>query len=231
MASRYFNQFPGSLRFGLKYIEGSAQITTSGAVIANSFVGGGITASSTITLQKLATGYYALQLADPYYRIVGADIRCISPTSSAVSDGQGIVANVPYQILSGTSGTPSNMASTATNWYTLGLNKGLNPTPGQTFVATSGASNIPGSSTVAPGNGQVARVLTSGIAVCEVFPGENTMLAPTSAVSSVQGAIINFQTLNSSLAAASPNSGSTIRWNLWLDNSTRTLYNESTTAN
>lgn len=239
MASRYFNQFPGSFRFGLKLIEGAALVGASGAVTAKSFTGGGLSGSSTVTLQNLTTGIYRLQLADPYYRLVHAEIDLIAPTSGTVEvDGQ-LVVGKPYQILGGTSAVVSvaNQPTTSTNYYTLGLYPGLNPTAGQVFVATSGASLVPASSTSLVGQGQFNRVLNTGISHVEILPGVNTTLAPTSASSGVQGAIIQFQTLGATgtsattLIPTNPTTNTWIRWNLWLDNSNRVLFNEASTSN
>lgn len=233
MASRNFNQFTASLRFGLKFLEGSFKVGASGAVVANSFTGGGITASSTVTVQKLGTGLYSLQLADPYYRLVGAHFTMYSPTSAGIVTDGNLVVGQPYQIVGGTSGTVGStiQPSTSTNYYTLGLPVGLNPQSGQTFVASSGASNVPGSSSTLVGQGVFLRVKPSNIDKIEMLPGANTTLAPSSASSGVNGSIFLFYTLDSSLNAASPTQNSWIRWNMWLDNSTRLLYNESTTAN
>ena len=180
MASRQFNQFTSSLRFGLKFLEGAAKVGASGQIVANSFTGGGISATSTLTLVNIGTGLYRLQVQDPYVRCVSADIKIASPTSgSTIAVDGNLVVGQPYQILGGTSAVPAVQPTTSTNWYTLGLYPGLNPAAGEAFVATSGASNVPGSSTSQVGQGQVARIITSGVASVEILPGINTTLAPT----------------------------------------------------
>lgn len=249
MASRYFNQFMSTLRFGLRFVEGTFQIGASGGVVANSFTGGGISASSNVTVQKLATGIYRLQLQDPYFRLVGVHLDPIAPTSvyssassAYVTDGN-LIVGVPYQIVGGTSANNSQypssgqaplQPSTSTNWYQLGLYPGVNPAIGQTFVATSGGSQVPGSSAALGGQGQVARVITTGITALEILPGINTQLSPTSASSGVQGTVILFQVIggaSSALVPVNPPQNTWIRYNLFLDNSSRLQYNEASTSN
>ncbi len=237
MASRQFNQFLSSFQVNPVLIEGSFQIGSNGAVVTGSYVGSGITASSTITVQNLGTGLYRLQLADPYSRLLGACFEVVpGPTSTVVSDNSGnIVVGQPYMILGGTSGVAALTPSTATNWYALGLHPGLNPTVGMVFVATSGGSTLPGSSTMTPGQGLVQQVGVSNIDAIEILPGSNLTLAPTSASSGISGAIVQFQTLRSSSTTNyqfrfNPSS-CTIRYNLFLRNSSVRGYNESTTAN
>ncbi len=240
MASRLFNQFLNTLNFNPVMIEGSFQIGSTGAPVVSSFTGAGITASSTITVQKLGTGVYMLQLADPYYRIVGWSFMPMpGPSSVVAGDGSGnIVLGRPYQILGGTSAVASGTPSTATNWYTLGLNPGLTPQVGQVFVATSGASQTPGSSTLNVGSGLTQALGVTGIDCIEVLPCVNTALAPTSSgvpFNATGGAQLYFQTL----AGSSTFNGSvrinpsscTIRYNLTLRNSSRLGYNEASTSN
>lgn len=240
MASRTFNQFLNTLNFQPVFMEGSFQFGSTGAPVVNSFSGAGITASSTITVQKLGLGYYMLQLADPYNRIVGWNFMPIPGPSSVVSQDNGgnIITGRAYQILSGTSAVTSNIPSTATNWYQLGLNPGLNPQVGQIFIATSGASNTPGSSTQMPGQGLVQAIGTSNLDAVEVLPCVNLPLAPTSSgvpFNATGGAQLYFQTLVSSSTfnggvRFNPSS-CTVRYNLILRNSSRGGYNEATTSN
>lgn len=231
MASRLFNQFVSSLNFNLCYIEGAFQVGAAGAVVPNSAVGNGLTSSSTLSAQNMGVGLYALRLADDYNRLVGVTFDAMPPlSSSAIPDGSVATLNVPYQIIN---------ASTATNWYTLGLNRALTPAPGVPFVATSGASNIPGSSTSLVGNGTMAAIGVVNFDQIELLPNINQTLSPTSAVSGVGGAQILFQTTLSSSATGTagarvrvnPSSGTWIRYNLFLRNSSRGGYNESSSTN
>lgn len=238
MASRKFNQFLGSLIGETNLIEGSFQLGTTGSVVKNSFVGSGTVASSTITVQKLGKGLYFLQLADPYTRLVGWSFMPMPGPSSVIAwdTNNNIVAGTPYQILGGTTAVASGTPSTATNWYTLGLNPGLTPQVGQVFIATSGASTVPGGA--GPGQGVVQQLGVSNIDQIEVLPCVNTALWPTSSgvpFNATGGAQIYFQTL----AGSSTFNGSvrfdpsscTIRYNLWLRNTTVKGYNEATTSN
>lgn len=237
MASRYFNQFVSTLNFNPVYLEGSFQIGASGAVQPGSVVGSGMPASSTLSVQKKGTGIYEIQLDDPYSRFLGASFTMLPQLSGqAVVDGAGgttgIIIGKAYQIVT---------ASTSTNWYTLGLPTNLNPTIGMPFVATSGASNVPASSVALVGSGTMAPIGVCSFDHIEVLPDVNLELAPTSGVimdngpgmiQSNNGSILWIQTIKSSSGApVNPSSGTTIRFNLMLRNSSRGGYNESSTAN
>jgi hypothetical protein len=238
MASRQFNQFLNTLNVNPVFIEGSFQLGSTGQVVANSFSGAGITASSTITVQKLGLGYYMLQLADPYNRIVGWNFMTMpGPSSTIANDGNGnITAGRAYQILGGTTAVASGVPSTATNWYQLGLNPGLTPQVGQVFVASSGGSTTPGGLVV--GQGLVQAIGTTNIDSIEVLPCVNTALAPSSAgvpFNATGGSQIYFQTLTGSSTFNGTTrfnpSSCTIRYNLFLRNSSRLGYNEASTSN
>lgn len=231
MASRLFNQFLSSLNTNLTFIEGAFKIGSAGVVIPNSPVGAGLTASSTQSAARLGVGVYCVSLADDYNRLVGATFDVMPPlSSSAIPDGSVATLGVPYQIVN---------ASTSTNWYTLGLNRALTPSPGVVFVATSGASNIPGSSAALVGSGTMAVIGVNNTEGCELLPNINQMLSPTSAVAGVGGAQIYFQTTISSSATGTagarvrvdPSSGTWIRYNLFLRNSSIKGYNESSSTN
>lgn len=242
MASRKFNQFLGSLIGETNLLEGSFQLGTTGTPVPGGYVGSGISASSTLTVQKLGLGYYMLQLADPYYRIVGWNFMPIpGPSSAAVWDNSGnIIPGRAYQILGGSSGAPAAATpSTATNWYQLGLNPGLTPAIGEVFIATSGGSKPIGA--LEAGNGMVQAIGITNIDCIEVLPNVNAALAPSSSVvtnptfNATGGAQIYFQTLaGTSTANGSVRinpSSCTIRYNLWLRNTTVRGSYESSTSN
>lgn len=230
MASRLFNQFIGSGNANLTFIEGSFKVGVDGAVVPNSYTGFGVSASSTVTVQKMGTGVYRLMLADPYNRLVGATFDPMPAlASSAIPDGQLPTLGIPYQIVN---------ASTSTNWYTLGVTRNVTPLPGVVFVATSGASNTPGGAAVV-GSGTMAMVGMVPFDSIELLPNINAQLSPTSATSGVGGASIYFQmTLASSASGAggprvrvNPTSGMWIRYGLFLRNSSLKNYNESSSTN
>lgn len=238
MASRLFNQFLNTLNVNPVMIEGSFQLGSTGTPVRNSFVGAGIAASSTITVQKLGLGYYVLQLNDPYNRLVGWNFMPMpNPSSVMVWDNSSnIVTGRAYQIIGGSSGSPGAGApSTATNWYQLGLNPGLDPTPGQVFIATTGGSSPIGSTE--GGNGVVQLLGTTNIGAIEVLGCVNTMLAPTSSgvrANATGGSQLYFQTMAptstaNGLTRFNPSS-CTIRYNLFLRNSSRLGYNEASTS-
>jgi hypothetical protein len=224
MASRLYKQFVTTNNAGLTYVEGSFTIGASGAVAPSTAIVG----SGVLGVTKTGTGQYQVQLQDNFNRLLGFDVNPFSPTSAAgpITDGSLVIGN-PYQIV---------FASTSTNWYTLGLPKGVIPTAGMPFVATSGASNGPlGSSGVtAAGNGTVIRIGNSGIASCETLPNPNTILFSNNAngplgSSSIppQGGFIMFQTLNGSGVPTSPTSGTVLRFNAFLRNSSLLGTNET----
>lgn len=208
------------------YVEGSFKVGASGAIAPST----GIVGSGVNTVTKTGTGQYQILLQDNFNRLLGADFNTFSPTSAAgvITDGSLVIGN-PYQIV---------FASTSTNWYTLGLPTGLIPTAGMPFVATSGASNGPlGSSGVtAPGNGTVVRIGNSGIQAIETLPNPNTIMTSSNqngplGVANIasQGAYVMFQTLNGSGVPTSPTSGTVIRFNLFLRNSSLLGTNETPT--
>lgn len=204
MASRLTNQFLSTLQFQTVLLEGSFQIGASGVVAPST----GLPGSGLQSVTRVGTGSYQLQLQDGYNRLLGFDAMALPGSSGAgpVTDGS-LSVGTAYQIV---------FASTSTNWVTLGLPRGLTPAAGMPFVATSGASNGPlGSSGVtAAGNGVVIPLRSPGIAAVQLLPNYNTELR-----SSTAGAYLFVQTLNTSLAAADPTSGTVIRYNIWLRNS------------
>lgn len=209
MASRYFNQFVFSLNNMLTYIEGSAKIAASGNVAPSSAcVGSGITG-----ITKTGTGQYQVQLQDDYNRLVGFEVELISPTSAAgsIADGS-LTIGLPYQVV---------FPSTSTNWVTLGVPASITPVQGVPFVATSGASI--GAAVGTPGT--VIPITNTGIIKTELLPNPNTVIGATG--SSSAGGFINFQTLNGSNAPTNPTSGTVLRFNAFLRNSSRLGSNET----
>lgn len=239
MASRLFKQFLYSFNPMLTMIEGSFQIGTGGNVIANSVVGQGMAASSTLAVQQKGGGIYQVTLQDDYYRLVSLNTTIMPPLASrAVPDGSSavLVVGKAYQIID---------PSTSTNWYTLGLPVGLTPTSGMPFVATSGASNTPGSSAAQVGSGTMALIGTPNINSVSVLPQINLELSPTSGITffptsagggnminytapvSAPGSYIWLQTYNSSSGQpVAPTSGTIIRYQLFLRNSSQLLAGE-----
>jgi hypothetical protein len=252
MGSRYFNQFMSSFHGQPVFIEGSFTIGSAGAVTANSFVGGGINASSTLVVQQKSTGTYQLTLADPYNRFLGASFTIFPAVSSTqyVDGSSSIIVGKSYQISAssalafqspGPYQANPTLGSTGTNWYTLGLPSNMTPYVGTPFVASSAASQLVGSSAAAVGTGWVQQITNSGIDHVEVLPDVNMQLSPSSTVTvdngagfSLQnnGAVLLIQTMKSSSGApVLATNGTTIRYNLMVRNSSRAVYNESSSAN
>lgn len=247
MASRYFNQFFSSLNFNPVFIEGSFVVGTAGAVVPGSLKGNGVDPSSTLSLQRKSTGTYLLTLADPYNYFLGANFTLLPPlTGSLLIDGSSsIIVGKSYQIAASTAvsvSTPeTQLGSSGTNWYTLGLPTNQTPYVGSPFVATSASSQLVGSSAPAVGTGFVQQIGKCNIDHVEVLGVVNNEINPTSSLNfdngpgqtqPNNGAMIWFQTLvSSSGAPVNATAGTTIRYNVLLRNSSRTGYNEATTAN
>ncbi len=204
MASRQFNQFLYSLNTNPVFIEGSFTVAASGAVSPSS----GIVGGGTQAVTRVGTGSYRIQLQDDYNRVLGFNAMALPGSSGAgpVTDGS-LSIGTAYQVV---------FASSSTKWTDLGLPAGVTVIPGMPFVATSGASAGPlGSSGVsAAGNGVVIPLRAPGVSAVQLLPNYNTQL-----VSSTAGAYLFMQTLNSSLVAADPTSGTVVRYNIMLRNS------------
>ena len=247
MASRYFNQFISSLNFNPVYIEGSFKIGANGAVVEASPTGAGIPASSTLSIQQKSTGSYLLQLTDAYTHYLGSSFQIIAPTSGAqFADGSASIIPGKTYAIAASSALPFvqpgvTLGSTGTNWVTLGLPSDVTPYVGSPFVATSAASQNPGSSTQSVGTGWVSPIFTSGIDHVEMIPSVNLQLYGSSAIvfdngpgqtATYYGSNLWFQTIKSSSAApVNANTGTIIRYNLMLRNSSRGGFNESSSAN
>ena len=239
MASRSYKQFLYSNNPGLTYVEGSFRIGVGGAVMANSFVGNGLWASSTNAVVKRGggSGIYQLQLADNFARLVGMEFELIpAPSSAGVRDGSGnILTNGrAYQIVAvGTSG--GTEGGSGTDWSVLGLPANITPAPGVVFVPTSGASNAT-SGGIGAGSGVLQLLGISGLSHVELLPGMNSgQLFPSSALygtgatRAVAGGSIWFQTrLSSSAVPVNATCGTTIRFNAFLRNSSLLNVNETT---
>lgn len=239
MASRYYKQFLYSDNPGLTFLEGSFKVGVGGAVMANSFVGSGLWASSTNAVQRRGggAGVYELHLPDNFNRVIGAVFDIIAPPSSAgVVDGSGnIVLNArPYQIVHvGTSG--GSAGGDGTDWHQLGLPANITPAPGVVFVPTSGASNA-GTAGIGSGSGVLQQLGNSNLSHVEMMPGLNSaQLFPSSALygtgntrKNAGGSIYFITRLSSSAAPVNATCGTTIRFNLFLRNSA--LLNPGETA-
>lgn len=201
MASQLYKQFLYSNNAMLSMIEGSFKVGASGNVAPSTAIVG--TGVSSVT--KTGTGQYQIQLTQNFNRFLGFDATVLSPSSAAgsVADGSFVVGQ-PYQIV---------FASTSTNWQTVGLGTGLTAAQGMPFVATSGNSG---------GNGTAVALGVSGVNMVEVLPNPNSVLQ-----SSEPGGYVNIQTLNGSNAPVSPSSGTVIRFNIFLRNSSLLGTNEN----
>lgn len=219
MPSQY-KQFLYSHNGMLTLIEGAFRTGVNGVVVADSVVGTGFVSSSTLAVSRpgAGTGVYQVFLADRFQRLLAFSAFGIAPPSSAETlDGGGIVVGTVYRII---------VASSGTNWGTLGLPTGITPSTGIDFVATSGASNMPASSVALVGNGRVARVGTCNFARVEVLNGYNMEMNPTTATINDSGggfgnipvgSVVNFQTVvGTSGAPSAPTSGTLIRFHMLL---------------
>lgn len=237
MASRYFKQFLFSNNIGLTFIEGSFKIGVNGAVMADSFVGDGLWASSTNAVVKRGAGQgiYQMQFDSNFGRCLGGFFDIIpGPSSAGVRDGSGnIILNRAYQIVAlGSSG--STEGGMGTNWHTLGVPANITPKPGVVFVATSGASNA-STAGIGSGSGVLQLLGNTNLSHVEIMPGMNSQLAPTSGLYGTgvpaenAGASLWIQTrLSSSAVPVNATCGTTLRFGLFFRNSN--LLNENETA-
>ncbi len=240
MASRYYKQFLFSSNPGLTLIEGSFRIGVAGAVMANSFVGDGLWASSTVAVRRGGgAGVYQLNFEDPFARVLGMEFDIIpGPSSAGVVDGSGnIILGKPYQIVA-VNGSSAGILGGGTDWYTLGLPTNQRPAPGVIFTPTSGASLASaamGTGTgIGSGSGVLQLIGVSGLSHVELLPGYNAMIGGLPASSAVYGSggtnsggSVWFQTrLSSSGAPVNATCGTTIRFTALLRNSSLLNVNE-----
>lgn len=169
--------------FSVKFGAAGAVASTSGSQLAS--------------CTKLATGFYKLKLSANYNKFINMhNTILMAPTGSPVADGS-FATGTPYQI---------TVVGT-TNWAAIGLDSGLTPTIGQSFVAT-GAGGA--------GTGTATALTSGGVEIINVFPDPNTMSA-----ASPQGAVINIAIYNAvSGALSDPANGAEVRFSLMCNNST-----------
>lgn len=190
MASIQTFQFLNSGNPGLTMMEGSFQVGASGAVTANTTIGRYIQ-----SVTRLYVGTYQIKLVGNYNRLVGASFVGIAGvTGNAVAVGS-LSANTTYAIT-----TVGNTAWTAIAGYPDQVTAAV----GVTFVATG----------VGTGSGFAKAVGTVGWDHAELMGNPNQMIHP----SDPNGALINFQTVLAG-SVADPTSGSALRFNLMLRNS------------
>jgi len=179
-------------------IEGNIDIGSSGAVANTS---GGVGVNS---ITKEATGIYLIQLKENFNHLLGSDFTLESPlTGGNVSDGS-FSSGTLYQITS--VGT--------TSWSSIGLPTGLTAAAGQVFVASGSGGAGSGTAKVVSQSGIVAIEVAAAGTVATPATAPDTMLSPNPS-----GAYVMIQTLNTSDALASPASGTTIKFQLFLRNS------------
>jgi hypothetical protein len=187
----------GTLETDLKTISAVFQAGASGAVVAGTLMGNGIT-----SVTHLATGVYQILLDDPYNRFFDLNVSVHAPpTGSAVTAGSFSTGTL-YQIT--TVGT--------TNWYTAGLPSTMQPVVGAAFVAAAAGS----------GTGTATAVGTSGCFGYEVVGNPTATLNATGTYS---GSVM-FQCLgptstsNPTPKLTDPANGSYVHITLLLRNST-----------
>lgn len=94
MASRYFNQFKGSLEKGVVFLDGALSLSAAGAVVSNSMMGASIA--------KTGTGEYTVTLQDSYPKLLSISLTPVSAVTnvngiwklSATKDASGAVTNL-----------------------------------------------------------------------------------------------------------------------------------------
>ncbi len=199
MANRRMTQFFYTNHAMPVLIDCNFAVGATGAV--SDLKGTGVT-----SVTRLAAGIYKVKLADNYFKFYGAKASFKAPTSGSGVALASITPGLVYQITS--LGT-----STAAQWITAGLPRGITAAVGQTFLAaaTSGGT----------GEGQL--LTTSGIVNVEVLGDTNTQLGPIGVGN--QGGYVVLKclgataTADTALVAADPASGSRMFIELYLSNS------------
>ena len=192
MASRWLEQFFFSFVKGLSFVEGSVVIGATGAV--STLKGSGVQA-----VTRLGVGLYQIQLEDNYNRFLGlrADFSS-AQTGSDVTAGAFSVGT-PYVIT----------ALGTTDWIAAGYPAGFTPQVGGSFVAA----------TVGAGTGTAKAVVASGIYTTELIGTPNATINSSLQTAQKKGALLLIKTNNASGAATDPANGSTMRFNMFLRNS------------
>lgn len=195
MGNSTYNQFLYSKVKMLTMLQGDITIGASGAV--SSFN----TANQVAGVTRLGTGLYQLQMIENFNFFIGGNVLLQSPPiGGSIADGSFVVGTL-YQItIVGT-----------TNWFNVGLNAGLTPAVGQTFVATA----VGGA-----GTGTAHVIGNTGIVNTEIAQNAQNSLR-TSTTNA--GALLIMQTFGlaagPTTALANPTSGSIIRFMLYFRNS------------
>jgi hypothetical protein len=107
-------------------------------------------------------GYLKVVLADPYYKLFGANFKLVSPNSGSTAINA-LTANKVYVIA--TLGT-----STTANWVTAGLPVGVTPAVGVSFQASGSTASLGTGTCSVPG--------ASGCYTAEIIGTANLSLAP-----------------------------------------------------
>ena len=149
-----------------------------------------------------ANGVIMVQLQDNYNRYLGGFSGQVSPISGTPLTS--VSRYTAYTIVS--LGT-----ATSAQWQAVGLNKGLTPTVGQSFIATASGS-IGGSAAV-----EVVKSTGSGIDHLEIMGDPNTTLSVLQSPIN-GGGIIIINCFNQN-AVTAPADGSVVGLNFYLSNS------------
>lgn len=195
MANRRFTQFSYSMHTMPVLIDCNVAIGATGAV-------GTLKGPGVASVTRLAAGTYRVKFQDNYYKYFGGFFSVDSPVSGSNVTAGSFATGTAYQIT----------ALGSTDWNAIGLPANITAAVGMSFVATGAGS----------GTGTAKIFGPSGVDAIEALGNSDLELSPGSAN---QGAYITLRTYASTsssvttLVAADPADGSTLRMAFYLSNS------------
>ena len=174
-------------------LDGRASIGASGA--PSNLIGPYIK-----SIDRLGAGLYQIQAQDNYSGVFSACAQCqVAETGAALDPNLGVVGDAYIITVVGD-----------TDWATAGVPEGVEPAIGLGF----GLAAAP-----AAGTGRVKAVAQSGIMAIEIVGDPNLESDPMLDNGPAAGAIVLLQCYDSAGAPADPADGSTLRFQIYLSNS------------
>lgn len=174
----------------------SVSIGASGVPTIESGSGLGIKA-----ITKMDDGQYRIQLQDNYFKLLGVQVTMQSPVSGGSITAGSFSTGTVYQIT-------ALGNTTQAQWVTAGVPSGITAAVGVVFKAAAAGA----------GTG-TAKVLGSSGVACVELMGNSVNMLQNSSTQPQEGGFVDIQTLDDSLAAVEPTSGSKMYISLKLSNS------------
>jgi len=152
------------------------------------------------SVSHLGAGAYQIQAQDNYNGVFAAMAQCdVAPSGSNIDPALGTPGAAYIIKIIGD-----------TDWSTAGVPAGVSPAVGLGFVLASAPS---------AGTGRVKAIQSSGIMSVEIVGDPNLSSAQILANSGSQGAIVLLQCFDKTGAPADPASGSVLRFQMYLSDS------------